>query len=362
MGAKKIGILIYLISAVILFAACRSGGQAEPGKTTASFRKSVGEGNAVVYLGKPRDLGVENAGDYEWTSSDNAVASVENGVVTGKHEGLATIAQLKNSEIINEWALAVTTFNDGRQAELSYELGEAGIGRILSEENCFASPEYLKQNINTIQDVITYLQLSGFTKSLDNPIMARKVSDWYWCIPGNYVIYMNKGCQEEVASIAGYLLADDFEDWGYIVSFGYTIRFANWFYEDGLYYVFCFGDILKDFENGVRDASYTVLVTDNTDDISKYITEKYDTSTVLTSVMFSAEGHDHQPAYYFSYIHDSSRIYHEHSVIALEDNVLEHAVILFSNKDFDFELKGIPVPEIPAELPVYGRDYEYVYK
>lgn len=358
---RSLKIFIILCILVILFTAC-SGKRSELPENTVSFRKSVGEEMDVIYLGKPRFIGDERAQEYEWTSSDNNIATVKNGIVTGLSEGIVKISQLQDTGIINEWQFAVTTFNDGKQAELSYSLGPEKISELLSGKYGVLTPDYWKQNINTIRDVITYLQVGGFTRSSDIPLLASENSYWYRCAPGDTIMYENRGWSEDIASVAGYLLADDFEDWGYIISFGYSWRFMNWFYEDGHYYIFNFADLFKDFEEGIRDASYDIFVTDNIEDISGYITERIELSKTLTVIMFSALGHDFQPAYRLSYLHDSSEIYHKHNTISMEETVFTRSEILYSNPEFDYEVIPVPVSEMPAGMPVYGINYDYVYE
>ena len=354
--------LPYVLFISLILTGCAGRNKQEVNINSTSFRHKVGDGVETVYLGKPRTLKGAEISDSQWESSDEKIATVQNGVVTGKSEGLVTVSQIINGETVNEWQLAVTTFNDGRQPEISYELGKEGIREILSGKNGAPKPEFWKQNINTIQDAISYFQLKKFEVYYDLPILATGKSEWYWCISGDHILYENRGGNEDITSAVGYLLADDFEDSGYIFSFGYTLQVMNWFYEDGKYYIFNFRNVLMDFRDGVYDGAYRIFVTDNTDDIMKYVSEQFDMERSLSVIMFSASGHDYQPAYYFSYIHDSSQIYDTHSRIGMEDTILEKATILYSSKDFDYELIGIPISEIPTTLPVYGTRCEYEYE
>ncbi len=330
-------------------------------KYKTSFRKEVGENIDVIYLGKPRKLASAIDDGSEWISSNNEIAIVQNGIVTGLREGVVTITHSLNGDILDEQTFAITTFNDGRQPEFSYELEPEDFDRLLYGENGMPQPEYLKQNINTIRDVISYLQISGFSTSDNIPFMANMVTDWYWMLPADYLLTANQGWIEDAATIACYLLQNDFEDSGVILRFGYNFNVFNWFYEDGYYYVFDFENLIRDFRGGIRDADYSIYKTDSLDKLSEYVLSLLDAENTLTTIMFSACGHDFIPAYRLNYLHDSSTIYHEHSQIAMEASVVEQSRILFSNPHLDYELIGIPVEEIPSGLPTYGNYISYKY-
>ena len=327
-----------------------------------SFRQAVGEDMEVIYLGKPRKLDNKQQSDCEWTSSDDTVAYVRNGIVTGLKEGVVTIFQKRDNKTTGEWTFAVTTFNDGRQPEFSYCLEKEDFDELLWGEHGAPTPEYLRDNINTIHDVITYIHSCGFSRSVDMPIHSNEVTDWYWSTPGSSVILENQGITEDLTSMAGYLLENDFEDWGYIANFGYNLKILNWFYEDGFYYVFDFAKVLSDIRNDIHDASYEIYKTDNLDDLGTYVSGIIDTERTIVSVMFSANGHSYPPAYGFSYMHDSSQIYYEHSRIMLEDIVLDNSRILFTNPAFDYEIVGVPASEMPDNLPLYSENCRYGYE
>ena len=326
-----------------------------------SFLETLGRKPDVLYLGKPRDLGIPASASDIWHSSDESIALVRNGVVIGLKEGVAAITLSRDGKTVNEWEFAVTTFNDGRQAELSYSLGKEKIAEMLAPENGVPSPYYLKQNINTLQDAITYFQLCGFEKKDELPILGNEVSDWLWFVPGDTVLLENLGYPDDLAAAADYLLDDDFEDHGLIYTFGTFYKTISWFYEDGYYYAFYFRNLTSDFTNDIRDASYEIFRTDNLENLKQYALDVSGTDSVMAVIMISFSGHGFRPPMRLSYLHDSSVIYHEHVEIGFEDAVLNSSKILYTNPDFDLEIVGIPAEDIPAGIPRYGQDNCYKY-
>ncbi len=326
-----------------------------------SFLEKAGQDAEVIYLGKPRDLGITDPADYSWHSSDESVAVVHNGIVTGLKEGLVGITQKQGDKTVSERTFAVTTFNDGRQAELSYSLGKEKIADMLSPENGIPSPDYLKQNINTLQDAITYFQLRGFEKADNIPVLCNTVSDWIWFAPGDLVLTENAGYSEDIATAAAYLLSDDFEDHGFIYAFKAAYSTINWFYEDGYYYAFNFAELLQDLDEGFPDNSYDIFRTDDPEALKQYVLDITGASATMAVVMISTSGRNFRPPMRLSFLHDSSAIYHEHVEIALEDAVYDRSAILFINPDFDLDIVSIPSSEIPEGIPRFGPETGYDY-
>ena len=120
-----------------------------------SYRGIVGEEKDVIFLGKPRTLKAEKAGDCEWSSSDESIATVHDGTVTGWREGLVNITQKQGESVIGEWQFAVTTFNDGRQVDSTYEMDRDEMEALVCGKGGVLEPAFWQQKLNTIQDVIT---------------------------------------------------------------------------------------------------------------------------------------------------------------------------------------------------------------
>ena len=370
-----ISVLVFILEAFVLTACSSrsisdgkalfptfSGSFSTHSEYKASFLDTVQNDAEVLYLGKSRSLNVQDPAGYIWSSSDESIATVQNGTVTGLKEGLVTITQKKDNNRVNEWKFAVTTFNDGRQAELCYILGNEKIAEILAPENGIPSPAYLKQNINTIQDAISYFQLSGFERGDDLPLMCTDRSEWIWFVPGDFVLMENRGITEDIATAAAYLLGDDFEDHGYVYAFGAYYVTINWFYEDGYYYVLNFGKLTKDFGNDIRNASYEILKTDDPDDIVRYALDIAGEDGTMSVVMISTAGCDFRPPMKMSYLHDSTLIYNEHVTIGFEDKVFDRSKEIYSNPAFDYEIESIPGDMLPESIPGLGSRNVYKYE
>ena len=329
-----------------------------------SYRETAGKGREVVFLGKPRDLNAEDAEKSVWTSSDDSVATVEDGVVTGWKEGLVTITQKRGEAVVGEWQFAVTTFNDGRQAELTYEWEPNELEAILQGAGGILDPAFWQQKINTIQDVITYLQVSGFAYSPDMPVLATAYSEWLSFVPPEMVMLNGFGFSDDMSNLAAYLLKDDFEDWGYVYVLGYGVKTKTWFYEDGTYYYVDFAQLARDFKTDKRKESYVPARAKDLDELTEIIKESIKVEDAAKILLISARGNDFMPPVYMSFIHDSTAIYDTHAVIGLEKAVMDGTRELFSNPDFDCEVMAVPEEEMPEGLMTYGKNgmSAYVYK
>ncbi len=320
-----------------------------------SFRKEAGEDMDVVYLGKPRYIDHSTRPGDEWVSSDSAVASVQDGVVTGHKEGVVTISLTRNGNEAGKWDFAVTTFNDGRRAELSNELSKEEIALLRGGEGGIPSPEYLREQINTIQDAISYLQASMFERSGSLPILATMNSNWLWYFPPDAVLTENKGLPPECGIALHYLLRNDFERSGFLISYGEYEWACPWFYEDGYFYALEPVVILDDIKMGKLNETYVPFKTDSKEDLLNWYLNndsiKFDVFAVL---LVDASDYDFQPPVYRSFIHDSTDSVRVHSVIGLEDRILDKTEVLYTNPGFDFEIKSIPSAEVPDSLPKVG--------
>lgn len=329
-------------------------------KYSGSFRKEKGEDKDVIYLGKPRELEAttETENEDTWESSDEEVATVSNGMVTGWQEGEVTITRNKGKETEKEWDFLVTTFNDGKQVEYSYELGREEITKLIENGEAVLTPEYWQMKLNTFQDVISYLQVRQFQYSEDLPWLATETGSWVWNIPGSVILLENKGYSTVLSDALMYLLGDDFEDSGYIMCRGKNSRIFAYFYEDGNYYILDTRAIMNDFEAGWYDQSYLPVKMGSIEELKDYIFKLIDVKETLALIMTSGIKLDCAPPLCENFQHDSSKVLTEHSVIGLESAIYDKCRILYSNPELDFEIKSIPSEEIPEGIPkVGGSDY-----
>lgn len=347
MSKRTIKKLVLVCLAALLLTGCGKG-------KNESLRQAEGENLPVIYLGMPREL--ETEADYKWISSDESIAHVDNNLVVGVKEGTVELKKVKanGKTEIESQKYVVTTFNDGKQADINYEFGREGY-EDMGVNDCFSlNPEYLKTKINTIQDAIGYFQAKRFYIYGDTPILVSD-SDWLWTISGETVLLENRGGTAELLSAVLYLLENDFEDWGYIKEMG-EYEIANiWFLEDGNYYFFNFRSMLLDFREEEYEKEYQVLKFSSLDEFKEYYAGTINKEKVFAAVMIPMQGHIDIPAVYYSYMHDSSVVHTEKSIVKFEDDIYDRLIYLYENHDFDYSIESVPTEEMPLDVPVYGE-------
>ena len=351
---RRIATLL-IISSLFLLTAC---GKSE--KSTDSLRESQGYEKEVLYIGKPCEFEIND--NETWISSDENIAIVDNNIVTGISEGIVTVKRIgENKKVLEKREYLVTTFNDGKQADICYEIGKEGFYNAEVDYQSTVDPEYLQLHINTIQDVITYYQESNFYYYSDDPIITSGDSNWAWVMPGESVLLAKRGGVAEIANAVAYLLQDDFEDWGFVFEFGSNNYLYNWFYEDGTYYYMDFSEMLCRIKDGIRHNEYKPTKV-KTIASSKLVAEKrINKQDIAAVVMVSAKGHTAQPAIYYSYLTDSTAVYREHCEVKFEECVYNAMTILYQNEHFDFEISSVPTEEMPLSVPTYGyRKQKYL--
>ncbi len=328
---------------------------------SSSFREVCGEDMDVVYFGKPRKLKENSSAGAIWGSSDDTVATVSDGIVTGWKEGTVTITEMLAGEEIQKWDLAVTTFNDGRYAELSYELGKEGMDGLFKSEGGIPTPEYLQFKINTIKDAITLFEYRKFYVSGDLPMLINGQSNWMWSNPPETVITAGKGGSDELSNAISFLLSDDFERCGYFRAFGESEPVAPWFYEDGYYYMVdasWFGRSTWSVEDVTANG---VFKTDSKEELGNYFISWLVREQTLAVVMIETTEYGFMPPVYRNYVHNNRLIREMHCVVGMEDEVLKRGEVIFINSDYDVEIKAFPSEEVPDSLDKVGPKEYYEY-
>lgn len=317
----------------------------------------------TIYIGKPIMTDFTLTENSFLISSDTSIAEVNGNLLLGKQEGYVEISLMEDNQKKSTINYYVTTFNNGRQAEACYEIGPGGFTNSTIEYRGHLDPSLLQAKINTIQDSICYFQESGFRYEDYAPIVMTEQSCWIWSTSGDAVLQNKFGQYSDIANAAAYLLQDDFEDMGFIMSYGTYSSVYNWFYEDGYYYLVNYNDVLTDLINGVRTNIYTPYKTASLEDLTTYVTDMMDLEQKLAVIMVSTADTINQPPVYMSFIWNSFELPHVHSVIGYEDVVLKNAKILFQSNHFDFEIKSFPSDEMPIGVPRHDAAsvtwYEY---
>lgn len=322
-----------------------------------SFRELQGYDKAVVYLGMPREL--DTTEGYTWKSSDESIATIEDGMICGWKEGVVTVEKMDASgKALEETEYVVTTFNDGKQCQSCYEIGRQG--DVFYPRSVDA--ELLKTKINTIQDSIYYFQNCDFTVDWDAPVVGTDESCWIWGVPGKATLLLHKGCVYEMAQAATYLLQNDFEDWGYIFTLGHSLWVYNWFYEDGTYYVMNYGEVVMDLSNGIADRDYVPLKAASLEELGPQIMTDLSEDRTMAVIAVSALKGEEIPPIQLSYLHNSDDIYSSHVQIGLEKTYFDTMKVLYENSSFDFEILSYLPEEMPLEVPRVAEKRFFSYE
>lgn len=330
----------------------------KPNYTYEDFKRLT-----MVYLGHPRIM--EEYENYEgnWFSSNKEIATAENGIITGWSEGICQITlENKEGDVIDVFDVVVTTFNDGRDVK-NY--------RVYDYTDYFADdasytphdPEWVRENCNTILDFVIYLYDRYFVYNPDAPIMVTGETCWTWAESGDIVLMNNHGVCCDVANAASYVLANDYERWGFVCITGACGHIYNWFYEDGKYYIIDFTTVISDNRNDTRTFDprkyiNCVIEASNDEDAKEKIQDYLLKNTniaehTLLTFWVDSTGYDFQPAIVLSWCHEG--IEADNKYVALEKDTLENRTIMgYINPDEDVEVRGIETDDIPSIVPTYG--------
>lgn len=353
------------------------------GKEDASFLADK-QYDRVIYLNNPAYLAAE--GNYwnrvtRFEVSDPEIAEVtSDGVFIPKKQGIVTLSAYKNGELLSEEVVAVTTFNDGRDDIASCKSFDDNNYYFYSDVN---NPEMWRMQINTIQDMCIYLQERNWQYDFVEPEATQtEFGDWQWMPEGSKIATYNNGVCVEVAQVAVYMLAGDYEDWGCITTYGKYGHIFNWFYEDGYYYLMDFTEVISDnrynsyqVDQPTRDYTHAVKRFSTIEAITEWVNSiKVDTRANHATVMYSCLGHDCIPVSRDTGCHDPEDIKNgtmdgERVKIQYENIVFESGdfYVLWKDPRYDFEISGVPTEEISpivraqAVNAVYGQKIRYFH-
>lgn len=350
------------------------------------FNKYLTEDAGKLYIKKKMYLpDIIPEGTAYCLVSDESIAKIEDNALVGYKQGtFSLICYDANMSVLNEKTYIVSTYNDSLE-DISKHLSIS----TRSAENNYTTVDmrdvhYCREAVSTIMDMSYLLQMRGFTydfsKEPDFGALQYDVTDetkWNWTADAETIFDMNGGVCIQVAQLATYMLADDFEDWGVVMIEGRQGHIFNWFFEDGKYYVFDYTEVISDncyrgyeFEErfGYKDYSNKVHVFDNIEDFKHWcITDKVDITQNYAVFMYSCQGHDFIPTNINSVMSDSWGVVDgekEEVLLCYQDIVMEDLVVFYLMEGSNAEFVSIPSSEVPEEVPygVYGRgEREYYY-
>ena len=330
------------------------------GKENSSFLKSVkGEYDEVLYLTDMLYVG-------EGRISDDSVAKLENGYVIPLKQGLFTLETMKNGETKYR-TYAVTTSNDGKDPITAVSIDPRATKALRTTFDA----EQWRTSIHTISDFIMYMQDTSFNYTYTEPNLGWYGNGWIWCASGKSIHDYGQGVCFEIAQLALYMLAGDFEDWGTILISAKEGHIYNWFYEDGYYYVIDFTEISTaqscgDLEHKMYRGSFRVDAEEWQGIIKKYSSfDKLKTDTVkkhsdildktYAISMSSCLGRDFTAVEY-SYAESRGSEYKQDIIdgkieysMYFEDCALKGVDMIWTSGP-NISIKGIPTENVPAVL------------
>ncbi|GEM_PF-1176215 len=159
------------------------------------------------------------------------------------------------------------------------------------------SPEVLKAKINTLYEVIQYLQVANFKDASDNIRMKEDGINWEHHKPGEVAITTNEGCCATSSNLLNYLLEGDYEEVGFMAHSeanggGHVYNYIKY---KGKYYIIDLTHYRNDFmhtaiENGSLDEYYStdyilgnIHEVENLKDFANYCVQKFNKPPVLFS-------------------------------------------------------------------------------
>ena len=319
--------------------------------------------------------------------SDESIAKLEVNTLIGLQQGTFTLTCYDGDmKVLSEQEYVVSTYNDSLEniaSALSF------IGTNNARDNGRAvelkDAKYCKEAVSTIMDMSYLLQMRGFVYDFSKEpyfgALEYGVSDdkkWNWTADAETIFDMNGGVCIQVAQLATYMLADDFEDWGVVMIEGNQGHIFNWFFEDGKYYVFDFTEIISDncnrgYDYSKRfkyvDYSSRVSVFDDLENFKQWcITSKVDITQNYAVYMYSCQGHDFIATNInsgMSSSYDAMNGGFDEILLCYQDVVMEDLEVFYLLESSNAKFVSVPTKDVPWEIPigVYGRgEKEYYYK
>lgn len=345
-------------------------------------------GDGFIYLGLPMYLPDEVKKDTAYVAvSDETVAKVEGNELVALKQGLFTLFSYDaEKNLIEEKNYVATTFNDSKANKESFMTISASQGVHVTPFVNARDITYWKDSVHTIMDMCYLLQARHFKYDFNGEpefacidYVSNQEDRWTWVHNAKTIFEMSKGVCIQVAQLATYMLADDYEDWGVIYIEGMQGHVFNWFFEDGYYYVFDFTQVISDNAWG-REGDQYYEYWDYSNEVRKFqtieeltewcTTEKVNVNENYLIYMISCLGHDYLPCSLNTGMSDSVGCLHgtyNNGTITMgfQDVVFEKLEVLFHKKgsvDINFITKT--AEELNNSIPygVYGDTEELEYR
>lgn len=118
-------------------------------------------------------------------------------------------------------------------------------------EELGSDPTVLKENIDTLYEVIQYIQVADFKDANDNINIKEGMIDWEHHKPGEMAIITNEGCCATISNLLNYLLEGDYDEVGFM-SFSRSDgsgHVFNYIKENGKYYIVDLTHYRNDYMN-----------------------------------------------------------------------------------------------------------------
>ena len=338
--------------------------------------------DGVLYLGLPLHLPSETLSKaVNFSISDETVATIVGDELIGLKQGSFVLSSYdKDKNHIGDKTYYVTTYNDSKD-----DIAQAmTLQKVRMDSFMDAGDiDYWKTAICTIQDMSYFLQARyfcyDFAREPELASIERQGEEnrWVWEADANTIFNMNGGVCIQVAQLATYMLAGDYEDWGVVMVTGNQGHIFNWFYEDGYYYLFDFTDVIsynaynKDYNSSnfyqYVDFSDKVVKRATIEEIREYCTtRKVDLSQNYLIYMYSCKGHDYLPCSLNTGMSDSNGVLngeYDQVIMGYQDVVMEDLVILYEKEECNVEFRSYTREEMPTIIPrgIYGDVQEVKY-
>lgn len=332
-----------------------------------------------LYLGLPLYLPDILNSKVAYVEIDNtSVAKIENNEVIGLKQGVFTLkAYDAEKNLMGEKKYVCTTFNDSKSNIDSLMT----FGGNLSDYSNARDFDYWKKSVKTIMDMCFCLEARNFVYDFaKEPEMGYlwnlggNNDVWTWNADPKTIFENSGGVCVQVAQLAVSMLAEDFEDWGAVLIEGNQGHIFNWFYEDGIYYLFDFTEVISDNHNhwnniNYRDYSKKVIKCNSIEEIKEYcLNQKVNLDMNYAIYMYSCKGYDYLPCNVNTGMSDSNAVLNgtfpdETIKIRFQDIVMEDLVVLWENPNANpIEWESVPFDKLIKDVPYYYGTEEYIYR